>query len=692
MTSNAPAVLSTLSSQLLGVHAKVKDLEKGFTRLYGVVSGGVMIAGGAAGLSVLNKMADKGKELIHQQELMRQAGFKQVEINQAVAKSWDLTRRVQTTVASENLKHIRELTYVTGDMNSAISVLGPVSKANAILNSVSQSGDRDQVFELVKSLESKGLATAEERQSFLSYIDMMVRANQATGGRVTPKMFMSTLKYARTAKYGWNEEFITQILPRMMQEWASGGGGGGSGVGGPGNALMSGYSQIVSGVMGRKAAAQLSAIGLATIHGNKDITRAYASVKDEDLFITNPYEWVQRDLVPKLIAKDGHDVKKILSDIGKMFPTRTWGSAISEFVLQGRAFLGDDSSPYEKDRRQTLKALGLSGFDPLSIKDPNLVGAIYDSQMENLGEAIGSPLAQLKVDVLRGVIPFIEALTKLSQTNPQVIRNIAIGFGILSAALIGGGAVTILAALGPAGWLAAGIIALGAALVIFKRNWIDDAAKWFQDNGTYKPSGQGAGTGNSLLDAWKALKAIYSVLWSIATIPTKVGFGLLKDFVTKFFPAIGSIKWNPADFGKFATELENWSNKVVPMIDKVPGMLVTEVETWAPRVGKSITAFGSSIVKKIEDEFSNIGHFFGFGGSSGSQAAPKKSSYVTPGVGAPKNRQAFLIENHIHLDGKVIAKSVTKRQTQLATMPLGVHGAPDSYASFVGSGTTFQPA
>ncbi len=56
------------------------------------------------------------------------------------------------------------------------------------------------------------------------------------------------------------------------------------------------------------------------------------------------------------------------------------------------------------------------------------------------------------------------------------------------------------------------------------------------------------------------------------------------------------------------------------------------------------------------------------------------------------NKGETVIHTHVHLDGKQVAKSVTRRQTQLAEMPLGVHGGPDSYGSFVGPGTTFQSA
>ena len=90
----------------------------------------------------------------------------------------------------------------------------------------------------------------------------MTKAVIASGGTVTPQQFFSAFKYSRAAKYGWNEEFIGQYLPRFIQEFASGRSGAGSGTGGPGNALMSAFSAIVAGRMTPKAVQAWADLGL----------------------------------------------------------------------------------------------------------------------------------------------------------------------------------------------------------------------------------------------------------------------------------------------------------------------------------------------------------------------------------------------------------------------------------------------
>ncbi len=60
MTSNAPALLKTLTSHLLGVNVKVSELEKNFGKLSKALGGGLAIAGGSALIGMFGKISDHG--------------------------------------------------------------------------------------------------------------------------------------------------------------------------------------------------------------------------------------------------------------------------------------------------------------------------------------------------------------------------------------------------------------------------------------------------------------------------------------------------------------------------------------------------------------------------------------------------------------------------------------------------------
>jgi hypothetical protein len=218
-------------------------------------------------------VAKAGGLVNHQLELMKIAGMDNADVQLAYKQALQTSGAVTTTTLAENLAHIRELRYAFGETTAAMEHLDEISKANAVLNAVNAKvggGGHDQVWALVKSLEQKG--ETFDPAAFSSYVNTMTKVIEATGGKVTPEMFMSTFKYGRTSMLGWDEGFVGGALPRLMQSMASGsGGGGGSGSGGPGNALMSAFAKVVQGQMPKTAAEEFERMDLAP-GGVKHIT------------------------------------------------------------------------------------------------------------------------------------------------------------------------------------------------------------------------------------------------------------------------------------------------------------------------------------------------------------------------------------------------------------------------------------
>ena len=85
-------------------------------------------------------------------------------------------------------------------------------------------------------------------------------------------------------------------------------------------------------------------------------------------------------------------------------------------------------------------------------------------------QAIGAPMMQAAIPVMKSVTELFTNIGAFANKNPGAISDIAKGLGVLGVALVGGGAAAILAALGPAGWIAGGVIALAGAVAIFGPN------------------------------------------------------------------------------------------------------------------------------------------------------------------------------------------------------------------------------
>lgn len=483
LTNSITPGLLAITSQLIGANNAVSMLNSNLGNLKLAAAGAAGILGGVMIFKGMAKLAEHGGKVNHQLELMKIAGMTNSEIQAGMAQSMKTTGNVMTTTLSENLAHVRELRYAFGDAEKAMSHLDMVSKANSVLNSV-KGGGTDQVWDLVKALENKGL-TSDSGQ-FESYINTMTKVTEATGGKVTPANFMSTFKYGRTAMLGWDEAFIGGALPRSIQSMSSGSGGAG-GSGGPGNALMSAFAKVVQGQMPKTAAEEFDRMGLAPggaahIKGSSD-AQLPGGVLGRNQFMANPYEWVQKTLMPALATKGITSQNEIIAQISKMFPVRTASQVIGEYALQGRYHEGENS-PFEKDISQSKGAMDLAmSFPELMKNDYPAIMKAFHQQFETLLQVLGSPLVQPGGPVLRamaGITSAINAMSQFAMAHPEGLK--------LAMEVLAGGAVFMviagIAALGAAVFAIAGapaiLIALAAGIAAFGAIHFD--ADWLKSD------------------------------------------------------------------------------------------------------------------------------------------------------------------------------------------------------------------
>ena len=116
-------ILAVIGRDVLGLNTKVQDVEKSFGR-WGLAAGGVAgILGGSAMLGSMVKLVEHGKEFVHQLELMKIANVSNANIVLNTAKAYEVSGKVLTTTVTDNMKHLRELSYAFGTDEAARSHL-----------------------------------------------------------------------------------------------------------------------------------------------------------------------------------------------------------------------------------------------------------------------------------------------------------------------------------------------------------------------------------------------------------------------------------------------------------------------------------------------------------------------------------------------------------------------------------------
>ncbi len=229
--------------------------------------------------------------------------------------------------------------------------------------------------------------------------------------------------------------------------------------------------------MPKTAAEEFDRMGLGSakhIKGSSE-SQIEGGIAGRDQFIANPYEWVQRTLMPALAAHGITSQNDIISQISKMFPVRTASQIMTEFGLQGRFHEGADS-PFEKDIGQNRGAMNQgASFDELIKNDYPTVMKAFHTQFKNLLEVLGSPLIAPGGPVLTAMAGLASAMSSMSQfagAHPEGVKIAMEAIAALATGLLIGGLVALGGAIAGLVGVAGGIVGLVAAMVaLVAFNW-----------------------------------------------------------------------------------------------------------------------------------------------------------------------------------------------------------------------------
>ncbi len=504
LVNHVTAGLLAMSSQFkhVGKDAAALQSELNKIKLLGL-AGGAMSAAGFMGLGIIGKMINPAKEYAHQLNIINMAGWTQRDIATAVGDAWKNTSTVITTTATGNLRTLLDLKNVLGDFGEARMALPIVSRIQTVLAASSESkisgNSKDLAYSMAKALDIIG--AAQNKESFESQAEQMAKVIIATQGRVTPEAFKSTFQYARQAKYGLSDVFKYQILPSLIQENAAGGGGGG-GSRGVGPMLAAFYRITNQGYINKKALPLLHSLGLVGASSALKTTTSGTTVghfKGWEIASENPFEWVQTVLMPAIYKKFGKDVSKqnIQDIINQAFRGNQLGASLAlEFALKPINFL--------RDQQNILRTMSTADAYKAAISnDPNTAQAALSAQWENFKTSFMMGVVPVLIPALIKLTDLFNGMAQWARANPDLAKNLALGFTALFGALAFGGTVTLLTAafrglalaigfVGGAGGgaggigligglsrMAIGVTALGTAVTAFLAiAFLPDIIKW----------------------------------------------------------------------------------------------------------------------------------------------------------------------------------------------------------------------
>lgn len=444
--------LTAMSAVFGKLGRDVDVLQSKLNRLKKVaVVGGLALGGGMFGLHLLAKAVKPAEEYAHQLNIMNMAGMKQQEIAEATAAAWKTSKTVLGSTPTGNLQTFMDLRNIFGDVrgknSAAIQDMPELVRIGAVLKASSSGNLRDNAdnlaFSIAKALDMRNAVS--NTGVFNQQAEMMTKVITALQGRVLPEDYRMLFKYGRQAVPGLSNEFLYEELPTFMMEM-KGKGGGSGGSGGFGTSLAAFYRFFVQGVMSKASLHGLQSVGLigssaalrTTTTGT--MLKFGSHIKDVGLAQTDPFQYVQKVLLPAIHKKYGDNLtnNQLSLIIGQIMKgsAQTAQFAVLQYALKAQNVYRDQKLIKEATDSKVAYQMALSN-------DPATAFAALTSQLNAFETALTLGVIPVLVPALIKLSDWLNKFGEIARKYPKFTRDIVFGFGGISAVLTVVGAVTL---------------------------------------------------------------------------------------------------------------------------------------------------------------------------------------------------------------------------------------------------------
>lgn len=424
-----------LNKHLLSSQEHLSKVEKKLANIKKIgLLGGVAVAAGGVGLLAMKGPLEEAKKFQNEVAKFASLGLGEKINNDAVA----FVKGMKTYGVSmtENMTLLRDAQAVFrdhADISHATMVAPLLAKmrfASGMLGEEKAAVTETKFMDMLRVIEMRrGLNSPEE---FSKQANMIYQVLATSGGRVSGSQYLNLLKTGGVAAKTLSNASLYYQLEPLIQEM------GGFRVG---TGLMSAYQNLILGRTTVQSAKELNRLGLLDpnhVEYNKIgmIKRILpGGLKGGDMMQQSPVDFLEHVLLPSFRAKGITSEQDTLREIGLIFSNRTASQLFSTMFLQlaqirRGEILSSKADTIEQgaERRKKL----LSG-EEIELR------AKFDDALNVLGTTI-LPLAirgvQYLTDGVKQAIAFMKEF-------PRLTKALAVGFTVLAAAAVTGGAISL---------------------------------------------------------------------------------------------------------------------------------------------------------------------------------------------------------------------------------------------------------
>lgn len=474
LSGTAMADLTGVAQALGRMHTTVGSIGKGFEH-WGIALGAVgSIIGGAMILGALERVVKEAKSF--SDELIKIKGLGGPMAESVVSGGYqkeifNLSNKVPLKV--DDLSKLYGALYSVFGKEEAGQLMEPMAKfswAQQFKKDFKGDAGKD-MQDFIRSGELTGRFVDPETnkidvETTKRFLDLSNKVMAATHGMVTPQTLLGMSKQGGfTMRHLSDEGFMSMaILAQAM--------------GGPraGTAYMSMMQQMGSGTMRKRTALGMEELGLlkpeewSTDKGGGVIIKDEASKRLSKLMSHDPLDMIanlEEEFKKQGITDPEERARRVMRAFGRQTTQRMSGEEMTNY----RQMLAE---------RERMK--GASSVEDLvkSISEGSITAnlAALHNAWHNLNVAVAGPNSENVISVLKYLTDTINSLKQtVREMDPEIVKKIGITVAAVAAFMVGGGAATLLALLGPAGVIV-GIVAGGAVIAATMIDWKKVEAEW----------------------------------------------------------------------------------------------------------------------------------------------------------------------------------------------------------------------
>lgn len=558
LRTNMAATSATMSEQMRKLDAiserekRVASARRSMEKMQGVAAG--MAVGGYAAKSTgahifggLHETLDEAKKAQNEIGRIKALGLGDHATKDAV--NFARNMNVHGSSYTDNLTNVRDAMTIFADEHHAqmaAPVLSKMKFANEAMYGEEGGHENEEKFmNMLKAVELRG--GTKDEATFRDETNRIQKVISATGGRVGGDQWMEFIQRGGVAAKSLSKDAFYYQMEPLIQEM------GGSTAG---NAVMSGYQNLIEGRTTVRAARKLMGFGLLDSkkveYDKNGHVKAFSdgALLNSEQFKQSPYEWMQKTLLPALAKKGITGDKEIVSTIGSMFTNRSASNLFATMYMQ--------RNQIAKNERLNKGAAGITELNAIAQEQTSGKEIAALARLRDLKNEIGekvTPLYNAGLEATAAVTQKVVGFMKEHSTTAKIIIT---ALAALAAVLLVCGTLTIALAgvLGPLAVLRfsmmtlgmqGGILARGLGLGVTALRAFGSAAMLAGRAMLMTPIGLAitavvaviAGAAYLIYRNWKPISGFFAGLWE----GTREAFSSAVGWITQFL-----MNWTPVGF------------------------------------------------------------------------------------------------------------------------------------------------